>query len=323
LIKDQEEKKKETGSIADGNGKEVNKANEVLSLPNNLNHEMNDSSSLYKKRVVELEKELAEQKNEANDFEKKMSKKLQEKEGKLLLAQSKLKNLERQYQSKMDEIRKSNPDVDAVRAELESKNAALSMKLELAEQAHQSIHESTLKLMKSSQEQASRMAFEHSKQSLDILRSELRKEQAAQTAALLESFKKRIYELESKLADSENPNDGRVQELENKLFSVERELQNVITIHAGCEERFKVYKEGSPPSALELDRLLSRIYELEAGAKNRELILKQALEKQSNEAEMQNLVLMKDLRLKESQIKKFKTEMDLILRGIQQARNAQ
>jgi len=197
---------------------------------------------------------------------------------------------------------------------LEAKNAALSIKLELSQQAHQSIHESTLNLMKSSQEQASRMAFEHSKQSMDILRSEF-----AQTAALIESFKKRIYDLESKLAATENSNDQRVVELENNLFSTERELQSLTKIHAGCEERLKISREGLSPSVLELDRVLT--YELEAGAKNREFILKLALEKQSNEAELQNRSLIKELRLKEMQIKKFKTEMDMILRGIQQARN--
>ena len=275
-------------------------------------------------RMAELEAELDRVKQDASE----VIRQLRKREQMHSLTEAQLLDLQEKYELEKrnrSQNQNNHSALEAVKAQLEismSKNTELAMKLELAEKSHQSLHESTLNLMKSSQEQASRLAFEHSKHSLDILRTELRKEQASQNAVLVDSFKKRIYDLESRLAAAQDPeSDTLIQELEKRIADLKGDYQNLSIKHAGCEERLKRAREGVPPSLSELDRLINRIHELEASAKNREAILKSNLEQQTSQIAKENEALTRTVKIKEAQIKKFEREMEQIVRTIHVAKS--
>lgn len=264
-------------------------------------------------------KNLAEKDSLQSDF----SKKIQERDEIISGLENRHHNLQKDYHEKVGHLSIINPDIHAVRAELDNaiaRNSSLQLKLELAEKAQQSLHESTLELMKSSQQQASKLALEHSKHSMDVVRNEMKKEHQIQTAALIETFKSRIYELETRLSSAHDPHSVLVSELQDKHIQLEKEYQRLLVAHQGCEERIKRSKEGIPPSLAELDRLSSRIQELEGSAKLRETLLKQEAERRQSKSDLENQSLKREIKVKEGQIKKFQAEIVAIVNGISKQR---
>jgi hypothetical protein len=63
--------------------------------------------------------------------------------------------------------------------------------------------ESTIELMKSSQKQTTQFAFEHSKQSVEFVKSELRQEQLAHHLNIIENYKSQLFFNNSEIIDKE------------------------------------------------------------------------------------------------------------------------
>ena len=271
-----------------------------------------------KKRILELETELVNQKAEFKSNVDALctdhAKRLGEKD-------LQLSNME--FKFKLLEARQVNlAEVDQLKAKLDdtlNENSSLKFKVELAEQAQRAFHESTMEIMKSSQQQTSKIAFEHSRYSIEMLRSELRQELQVQHANLIESYKSRISELETQLMketpDHNEPKSSEARLLNEKYLDSKDELEQLKMVHSRCEERFKRTREGLPPSLAELDRLCSRIQELETMNRSRG----RSLSHQENHPppiDFEKEALAKQVSQKDAQIRSFQRDLSELVYGI-------
>ncbi|KAJ3328479.1 hypothetical protein HDU91_004091, partial [Kappamyces sp. JEL0680] len=180
--------------------------------------------------------------------------------------------------------------------------------------AQQSLHQSTLDIMKSSQRQASKMAFEHSQQSLVVLRDELRAEYDTKLRSISQTYKQQIMDLETEIWKLKSS--SAVAELETKYSDLETQYQALATTHSSCVRRMERLSQTSSPSVVELDRLTSRILELESSASVRESMLTRSLQSETERSELEKNNLLREIKSKDWQIKRFQTELHSIVEAL-------
>lgn len=286
-----------------------------------------------KKRILELESQLMEERCETskenrilkNNYERKIGEKDE------LIAVLGEIGPAVEIESPDNRVR-----IEKLKAELDDslvRNDLLKARLEASERTQVVMQNSALELLKTSQKETSLLAFEHSRHSLELLRTELRQEQKVQSAALIESYKHRILELERTIEEERlEPHNIDLRDREDRAVRVQGELDEISITHSRCEERFRRLREEVSPSLAELDRLSSRIQEMETSARNQVSRMKEKLgssyqnsqnyeiQREVRKFRRENDTLVGQVRLKDVQIRAFQKEVDELIIGISNLR---
>ena len=254
-----------------------------------------------KRRILELESQVLAQKS---DHANRLTELLHQDEEK-----TRLLNVSKN--SRPDQI--AEEELTALKSSLEealSKNTSLKLQLEVCQKSQSMARESTIELMKSSQQQTTQFAFEHSKQSVEFLKNELRHEQLAYHNKIIETYESQISDLEFRLNQQKNGTDQ--YDLQNRFDKVQQDYDELFFLHSFCESRIQRASTNIPPSLAELDRLTKRIQELESSSNTREAMLRSRKIDISNyDYDKENMA--RELRLKESQIRGFQKELNELI----------
>jgi hypothetical protein len=224
---------------------------------------------------------------------------------------------------KIDTYKLSQPSPDKIfmqeeltnlKSELEqslAENRSLKLQLEVSEKSQKMTRESTMEFMITSQQQTRQLALEHSQQSVEFVKSELRQEQLVHHVHIIENYKCKIAELESRLNQAQTgPEDGLLLQ---RLSQLQSDFDNLNSLHSGCESRLQRAKSNLPPSLSELDNLTRRIQELEIASKAREALLSKYKKLEMGNADPEKEIMAKELNLKESQIRIFQKQLNELI----------
>jgi hypothetical protein len=260
--------------------------------------------SRMKRRILELESLLLSQKNES-------TKRISD----LAVQHEEKSKLIRDYENaRVDPEKTTEAELGKLKSALDQalhKNRTLQLQLEVSENSQKMARESTIELMKSSQQQATQFVLEHSKQSVEFVKSELRQEQLTQQLNIIENYKIQIADLECRLNKEQAGSEKHL--LQQKFSTLQQDFDELYSLHSGCEPRFRRATSNLPPSIIELDRLTSRIQELELSSKSREALLTRYRKVEISNYDQEKENMAEELKLKESQIRAFQIELSSLI----------
>ncbi|KAJ1332349.1 hypothetical protein BSLG_008653 [Batrachochytrium salamandrivorans] len=251
---------------------------------------------------------------------------------------------------RMDEIHAMRLELESTRSEL----AGARNKLEISEETRRAVHESTISIMKQSQEESAKIALGQHERGLMLLRQELLRENAlsfkggdSSQTETIRTLHRKLASLEAELvslrqtASNEGASrvshdlekqqriieakDAEYKKVSEKMIQLRAMVSQLQKENHQLTDSIESAKKGWPPAMHHFEALSSRIRELEESAKRREAdiarLLKQHREDLESKVQMEQHKYYDMIRHKDAEIQRFRNELDKVLHAIKLLRH--
>ncbi|KAI9352881.1 hypothetical protein BDR26DRAFT_850004 [Obelidium mucronatum] len=222
--------------------------------------------------------------------------------------ETKISNMRKEFHDRVfgGEEQKLLAEIHRLRMEVESlrgENSDFKNRLEISEATRQSVHESTIAILKQAQEESAKIALAHHERALTMLRDETK----SQTAALLDSevrrLQKALAETEIEITRWQNKvavlekekqswRDGQrnatlLMEAQEKLERMEQNVKELQILNNDLQTQLHNSRRQWPPDQKRFNELESTLEHMETKFKQREMELQELISLTKRDADGQ------------------------------------
>ena len=165
----------------------------------------------------------------------------------------------------------------AVKVFFKTSRLTLKYRLEISEQTRKSVHETTMTILKQSQEESAKIAMDHHRQAMAALLSEVKADNQAQFQSLVDNETAQIREQLDATEKEQQKVRLRVmelgrlnEELESEVSAGKELCETLRKKIRQLEDDLEQSRRGWPPSMHQFEALIQQIRDLETSAKKRE-----------------------------------------------------